>query len=80
LQTDFTKGNDHYPETREHALMFCDKYTKTITPVVASEGTAFAQKSKGTMDPKSGESGEIKRSSSQNDSNSMELYNKDAFF
>jgi hypothetical protein len=43
LQNDFTKGSDRYPENRSQALMFLDKYSKSIQPAVASEGTDFAQ-------------------------------------
>ena len=52
LQNDFTKGSDQYPETQAQSLMFLDRYSKTTTPVVASEGTAFTQKSKGKKDSK----------------------------
>jgi hypothetical protein len=52
MQNDLTKGSDQYPENRAQSLMFLDHYSKTATPVAASEGTAFTQKSKGDKDTK----------------------------
>jgi hypothetical protein len=52
LQNDFTKGNNQYPENRAQSLMFLDRYSKTATPVAASEGTAFTQRSRGKKDTK----------------------------
>ena len=42
LQNDFNKGSDRYPENWSQALMFSDKYSKSSTPPMASEGTSFA--------------------------------------
>ena len=52
LQNDFTKGNDQYPVNRAQSLMFLHWYRKTATPVAASEGTAFTQRSRGKKDTK----------------------------
>ncbi len=43
LQDDFTKGQNTYPADRQAGLKYMDKFTKTkVSPVVISEGTAFA--------------------------------------
>ena len=69
LQNDFTKGSDQYPENRAQALMFLDRYSKSVTPVAASEGTAFTQKSKGKK---------VSKSANKKDAKNQD-YDKDAF-
>jgi hypothetical protein len=44
LQNDFTTGDNHYPNNRQHTLHLLDKYRKNVVAKVThSEGTSFAQ-------------------------------------
>ena len=45
LQEDFAKGIDNYPKTIQEAEKYLDKFPKKTAPAMASEGTAFVQKS-----------------------------------
>jgi hypothetical protein len=49
--------------------MFLDRYSKSVKPVAASEGTAFTQKSKGKKASKSARKKDAKKQD----------YDKDAF-
>jgi hypothetical protein len=44
LRNDFTKGSNKYPENCPQALLFLDRYLKSVPADSGSQGTAFAQK------------------------------------
>ena len=70
LQNDFMKGVDQYPKNRAQALMFFDRYSKSVTPVVNSEGYAFAQKATKGKKPNSNTNADEKKDKDNKDDKS----------